>query len=347
MPPEPRALPRAPADALGPTGPRFGAYAGSLGKVDLSSLAPEGMMAGLRHAARLKRWQRVVLVTEGHLVVVGVLAAGPLVSGSTWVVDRATGAVLFDRTASGLPGLTAAVGDRPGAGARVSFVAPGMALSLERRSDRFQLAVDLGDGLALEARLETRGAPEPFSLVAPLPESGLRAAQVAGPLAVEGWLTVRGQTVDLSGGRAALDYGAGLFPREAAWRKVTALGAGPGGAPLLLQLCEGLGPPGGEDETFGDDVLLSGDGPRRLPPVAVEADPQAASAPWRLVSLDGAVDLTFQPQATHREGRRLLLLSLELVQLAGTLSGRVPGPDGRPLQVEGLAALAEDLTARW
>ena len=81
--------------------------------------------------------------------------------------------------------------------------------------------------------------------------------------------------------------------------------------------------------------------------VVVEADPRAASAPWRVVSLDGAVELTFSPAASHREGRDLLLASLQVTQLAGTLSGRIPGPDGAPLTLDGLPALAEDLTARW
>lgn len=345
MPPDQRPLPRAPASALGPTGPRFGAYAGSLGRVDLAPLAPQGLLASLRHAARVKRWQRVLLVTEGHLVVVGVLEAGPLAGGAAWVVDRATGEVLFDHAATGLAGVTAQVGERPGAGARVSFVAPGMSLSLERRSDRFQLAVDLGEALTVEARLETRGAPDPFCLVAPLPESGLRAAQLTGPLPLEGRLTVRRRPSDLAGGLAVLDYGAGVFPRESAWRKVTALGRLPGGRSVALHLADGLDGP--EPDDGGEGVLLGGAGPVRLPPVVVEADPRAASASWRVVSLDGAVELTFSPAASHREGRDLLLASLQVTQLAGTLSGRIPGPDGEPLTLAGLPALAEDLTARW
>ncbi len=341
----PRPLPRAPADALGPTGPRLGAYAGSLGRVDWSALAPEGLLASVRHAARVKRWQRVLLVGPSHLVVATVLDGGAVAGGSLWVVDRATGEVRWDRSATGLPGLNARVGERPGAGARVSFAGPGFELRLERRSDRYQLDADLGADLELEVLLDARGTPEPFALVAPLPEAGVRASQVGGPLTVTGALTLRGERHPLDGGLAVLDYGAGLFPRESAWRKVTAAGRLPGGRPVALHLAEGL--EGVEPDDGGEDVLLLGAGPTRLPAVAVQADPASASAPWRLASADGSVDLTFQPAASHREARQLLLVSASLTQLCGTLTGRLPGPLGAPLEVEGLPAVAEDLSARW
>ena len=341
----PRSLPRAPADALGPTGPRLGAYAGSLGRVDLSALAPEGLLASVRHAARLKRWQRVVLAGPAHLLCATVLDAGAVAGGSLWVVDRASGEVRWDRAVTGLPGLNAKVGERPGAGARVTFAGPGFALSLERRSDRYQLEADLGEALRLEVLLDARGAPEPFALVAPLPEEGVRAAQLGGPLAVSGTLTLRGERHRLDGGLAVLDYGAGLFPRQAAWRKVTGVGRLADGRPVAVHLAEGL--EGAAPDDGGEDVLLLGAGPLRLPAVAVQADPGSASASWRLASADGAVDLTFQPAASHREGRELLLVSTAVTQLAGTLSGRVPGPGGGPLLLDGLPAAAEDFSARW
>jgi hypothetical protein len=43
----------------------------------------------------------------------------------------------------------------------------------------------------------------------------------------------------------------------------------------------------------------------------------------------------------------MLLVSLSTSQLAGELSGTVPGPGGRPLQLGGLACVLEDRTARW
>jgi len=342
----PAPLPRAPGDALGPTGaPRLGAYQGSLGKVDLSSLAPPGLIASMRHAARVKRWQRVMLGTAGHVVSLSIVDAGALAGGGIWVADRATGEVVFDRSAGGVSGLSARIGARPGPGARATFAAPGMELRLERRSDRFQLEADLGSSLSLEAFLDARGAPEPFALVAPMPGDGLRAAQVTGPLPVQGVLSVRGRRTSLDGGLGVITFGAGLFPRESAWRTVSAAGRLPGGRPVALHLAEGL--PGLADGDGGEDVLLLDRGPLRLPPVSFQADPGSLTAPWRIASQDGAVDLAFRPLASHREARELLLVSLRTTQLAGELTGRLPGPGGGPLELEGLPAVVEDLAARW
>jgi hypothetical protein len=313
--------------------------------VDLSPLAPAGLLASLRHAVREKRWHQALLATPDHLLAVGVLDAGALAVGTVWVVDRARGEVVFDRAAAGLPGLNSRIGVRPGVGARTSFAAPGMEVVLERRSDRFQLTVELAVDLTLRVLLDTRGAPDPFALVAPLPEGGVRAAQQTGPLAVEGDLTIRGTRHRLVGALAALDFGVGLFQEEVAWRKVTAVGHLGDGRPLLLHLAEGLD--GVEPQDGGEDVILVGPGPFPLPPVVVEADPQTPTAAWRLASQDGAVALTFQPSASHRESRELLLVSTRRTQLLGSLSGRIPGPDGGALELTAVPALAEDLSARW
>ncbi len=346
MPVIPLLLLRAPADALGPTGePRLGRYLGSLGRVELASLAPEGMVASLRHAARSKRWQRVLLALPGHLLFLEILDGGTLAGGSAWIAERTSGEVLFDRDAAGVTGLNVRVGERPGAGARASFTAPGVALGLERRADRYRLTADLGSSLQLDVMLDTHEAPEPFSLVAGLPEGGLRAAQVTGPLPVEGTLEVRGRPVPLAGGLAVLEYGAGLFPREVGWRKVTAVGRLGDGRPVALHLVDGL--PGASNEDGADDVLLVGRGPVALPPVVVEIDPGTATASCRILSSDGSVDLSFKPAAAHRDSRGLLLVSLATTQLAGELSGTLPGPGGKPLQLSGLPCVLEDREARW
>jgi len=63
---------------------------------------------------------------------------------------------------------------------------------------------------------------------------------VSGPLPVQGALFVRGRRYPLDGGLGVLHFGAGLFPREAAWRTVSAAGRLPDGRPLALHLAEGL-----------------------------------------------------------------------------------------------------------
>ena len=93
--------------------------------------------------------------------------------------------------------------------------------------------------------------------------------------------------------------------------------------------------------------MLLGPGPMALPPVSFLSDPSSPTGPWRVSSADGRVDLTFRPVADHREARELFFVSLKTEQLAGELSGRLPGLDGAPLEVSGLAALVEERAVRW
>jgi hypothetical protein len=286
-----------------------------VGRVALSSLAPDGLAARLRHAARQKLWQRALLVLPHHLVFVELLDAGALAGGSAWVLERDTGAVRFDRGAGGVSGLNGQVGERPGPGARASFTAPGIAMTLERRSDRFRLTADLGQSFQLDALLDTRGAPEPFALIGPLPEDGLRAVQVSGPLPLAGTMSLRGRSHELDGGLGVLEYGAGLFPHACGWRKLTAAGRLADGRAVALHLADGPAVAG--DEDGGENALLLGSHPAGLPAVMIELDPNTSTTPCRILSRDGSVDLVFNPLATHHENRGLLVASLSTTQLAG------------------------------
>jgi hypothetical protein len=222
-------------------------------------------------------------------------------------------------------------------------------MELERRSDRFRLTADLGESFSLDAMLDTRGAPEPFALIGPLPEDGLRTVQLSGPLALSGHMGLRGQRLGLEGGLGVLEFGAGLFPHACGWRKLTAAGRLPDGRAVAIHLADGLPDApteeGGVDG--GENALLLGPDPTVLPPVVIELDPTTTTAPCRLLSRDGSLDLLFSPLASHHESRGLVLASLATNQLAGELSGRVPGPGGEPLELAGLAGVLEDRTVRW
>jgi len=339
----PRPLPRAPTDAIGPEGPRLGRHAGWLGRADLSSLSPPGLLDSLRHALRERRWQRALLCGRDHLVLVHLEDGGPLASGLLWVVEQGSGRVLVEQAAVGLPGVSGQVGDRPGAGARASFAATGLTLALERRSDRFQLDAAAGE-VRLAATLDTRGAPDPQALVALTGEDGLRVAQVSGPLALGGWLEVAGVRHRLEGGAAALDFASAVLPAAAAWRRLTAIS--PAGAPSrLLHLAAGPDTGAaarGPGDHPGESVLLGPGGPVPLPPVILE--PAAEPGRWHATG-GGGLALTFRAAAIHREARERLGRSSQRTFLVGTLAGRLPAEEGGFLEVGEWPAMAEDFAS--
>jgi len=335
-------LPDAPPALLDPAGaPRLGAYAGSLPEVDLAALAAPGLAGRLRHLARAKRWTYALAVSDGVLAALAIVEAGWFAGGFAWALDRATGTVLWEGSAAGLPGRHAAVNGRPAEGARARLAAGGLALSVERDGTRWRLAASAGKAFALDAALDAAGAPAPFTLVAPVPGGGVRVTQKAAALAASGAVRAAGRTFSLDGGSGGVDFTAGLLARETSWRWAFGTGRA-GGAPLGFNLCEGFGIPPGDP---GENAAFAGGAPWRLPPVAFGVGGE--SSPWRISSAGGEVDLAFRPAGAHRESRHLGILSTRFTQVAGTFEGRIPLPGGGAVAVSGFPGVVEDHWARW
>ncbi len=330
-------FPPAPPAALGPDGaPRFGAFAGAIGRVDVAPLAGGGVRGLLRRALRLKRWQWGCAATDAVLVSFAVFDAGFVVGAFAFAVDRASGEKVLDGGWLGLPGLSGSVGDHPGTGARAVFAAAGTTLRFERRSDRYQASLAL-PGAAMELSLDTRGAPAPFSLVAPVPGGAVNVTQKAGALPCAGELRCRDRAWSLDGGLGGLDYTQGLLARSTEWRWAFGVGRLADGTPLALNLVEGF-----NDGEPGENVLLAGRGPSPLPACAFAPAAGGMEKGCRIASADGRVDLEFRGGPSHRESRNLLLVRSRFVQVAGAFAGTLPGPDGVPLRVAALPGVAEE-----
>lgn len=329
------ALPPCPAALLDPRGaPLLGAFAGSHAAPDLGALARSGLAGRLRHLLRAKRWVYALAVSEEVLAAVAIVEAGYFSGGFAWAVDRRTGALVLEASAAGLPA-AGRVAPRAGAGARLT--ARGLAASLEPEGRALALHVRAG-GATVDAVLDPAGAPAAFTLVAPVPGAGLRATTKAAGLAVRGAVSAGGRTLSLDGGAGGVDFTAGVLARNTSWRWAFAPGR-PGSGVPGFNLCEGFGVP---PDDPGENAGFAG-APYRLPPVTFRIG--GTRAPW---SLSGpGLDLTFEPQGAHAEARNLGVVTTRFVQVAGTFTGWLPGPDGARLRVAGLPGVVEDHWARW
>jgi hypothetical protein len=332
----------APSSPLGPAGePRYGGYFGSLERADLAPLAGQGVKGLLTRTLRRKRWQWGMVATDEVLAAMAIVDAGYAAFAFAFAADRAAGTMLFDRKYPGLPGLSAAVGDRPGIGARAFLDLPGRRLAIERRGERYHLSAALGGTARLDCLLDTRGAPAPFALVAPVPGGAANVTQKAGALPASGTLECRGRTFSLDGGFGGLDYTQGILARRTRWRWAFAAGRHPDGSPLSFNLVEGFN--AGE---VTENVVFRGAGPAPLPACAFRFE-DGPTSPCRIASADGRVDLLFRPGPGHREQMNLLLVRSRFFQVSGSFAGRVPGPGGRELAFESLPGVVEDQDVTW
>ncbi len=335
-------LPAAPLDAIAPSGePRFGAYAGSLERVGLTRAAPASRVRG---ALARKRWTFLFAASEEAMIAAAVVEAGWFAAGFAWVLDRSLGALAVDLSAAGLPGLNARVDERPGVGARARFSGVGLRIDVERLDDRYALSLVARNGITADVLLDARGAPDPFVLVTPVAGPGVRVTQKSGALAASGSVRIGGRTLRFEGGMGGVDATHGYLARETAWRWAFGTGRMAGGEPVAFNLAEGFaGVPAGDP---GENALFGARATVRLPPVAFSWDRDYPLAPWRVRSADGRVDLAFAPVAVHREVKNLGVLRSRFSQVAGTFTGRLPGPAGS-VEVAGLPGVVEDHWARW
>lgn len=339
---EPSTLPPSPADAIAPSGePRLGAFAGSLERIQLARAAPPGWLHG---TLQRKRWIYFFAASDEAMVAAAVVEAGWFAAGFAWVLDRSLGALVVDRSAAGLPGLNARVGDRPGTGARGRFSGLGLKIDVVGRDGGYDLELVGRHGLHGLIALDTRGAPPPFVLVTPVAGRGVRVTQKAGGLRASGTVRVGGRELRLDGGSGGVDSTHGFLARETAWRWAFATGRLPGGAPIAFNLAEGFaGVPEGDS---GENAIFRSFGTARLPPVTFSFDRHHPRSPWRVASAGGAVDLVFAPLAVHREERNLGVLRSRFAQVSGTFTGQLPGPNGA-VDVAALPGVVEDHWALW
>jgi len=133
---------------------------------------------------------------------------------------------------------------------------------------------------------------------------------------------------------AGLDYTHGLLARETAWR--WAFAGGRAGSHLVaFNFSDGF------LQGEGENVVWIDGEPQAAGPVRFSL-PEAPLGSWRVQSVDGRVDLTFQAEGYRAQTVDLKVITSRYLQPFGTFSGTVNG-----IAVDGLPGVAEDHAARW
>ena len=346
-------LPPAPSSVIDPQGrPRFGTYAGEMPRVDFSAFREEQSSAVpwprfLSH----KKWIYSLIATPEVLVVTNIADLGYTALGFVVAVDLAERRPLSDDGFLGLPRLLAHVGDSPGRGADASFRTLGAELNVQRgaTADRFTLDADvlglraqMGSPLRLRAEILAEGAAPPLGVVAPVEGNKLNVTQKHAGLLAFGTLVAGGKSYSLNGGVAGIDYTQGLLARQTAWRWAMAAGRLSDGTPVGFNLVEGFNDAQGTSE----NALWVGNRLVPLGPARFEYTPSDPLEAWRVVTLDGSVDLSFKPIWVHREERDLKWAKSKFIQPLGHFSG-VFQLDGHSVRVEKLPGVTEDQDVLW
>ena len=341
-----RTLTPAPDDALDPATlePRFGSYRGRLSRIE-AGRAARGPFAGLARIARHKRWLFLVIAREPVIVALTVLRFGYASNAFAFVYHTGERRMLAESSSLG-PAFAAAVGDTGGKGVHARFrfgsfrtsVVAGPGTGPGRQGERACEVRLSAKGLELSARLDATGAPPAIAAVASV-AGGFVATEKRALLSATGEAVVAGRRFTLDGGLAGCDYTQGLLPRHTAWHWAFALGLAKGGEPFALNLVEGHV---GEAECaawFLGDVHPLAEG-------RFQFDRSRPLEPWRVATVDGAVDLVFSPGGMHAERKNLGIIRSRFVQPVGTYSGTVRLGD-RSIELEAMPGVVEDQDVLW
>lgn len=348
------ALPAAPSvveDASG--APRFGTYRGGLDLVDLGKLRGPFQPSAVGRVLTHKKWHYTFIATPEVAVLAAIVDLTYTSNAFVLALDYASGRVLTDASALGLPWPMVQVNGRPGAGAEASFTRPDGRWRMWRApgDERFHGHVRVGvrapfvkPKLEVTWELLAAGGPPPLTVIAPVEDGGVvNVTQKWAGLLASGLLEVDGRRFVLDGGVGGMDYTNGYLARRTAWRWAFVNGRLEDGTSFGLNLVEGF------NETRDDvneNALWVGGQLYPLARARFSWNPTAVLDTWQVRTVDGALDLTFKPFAAHQEVRDLGLVKSSFKQPVGTWSGTVK-VGGRTLTLRDAPGVAEDQSMLW
>lgn len=317
-------------------GPHFGSFEGGLPRMDFGPI-PKGRLWKLVHG---KRWTYVAIADDRVFAGMAVVSLSYAATAIAFVLDRATGELLVDRSALG-PAAAVTFEDRGDGQRSARFELGRTRLSLS--DDEVLVDLDAGGGdpsTHIMARA-SGAAATPISAVVPI-EGGYANATEKRIVPVTGEIVSAGRRFLLGAERpaiAAYDHTAGFLARHTAWRWALGAGYDESGERVAFNLVEGFV---GEPECggwVGDRLVALGEG-------RFQFDLARPTEPWRVTTTCGAVDLLFTPAAIHAEDKDMLVVRSKFVQPIGSFAGTLR-LDGVVRKVSGLPGVTEHQDVLW
>lgn len=335
-------LPLAPAPTEAVDGggkPALGVYRGTLAHVGLERWATP-----FQRRWRRKHWQYVAVVSEEVVAAAAVADLGYVGLAFALAWDRRNKRWY---EAQSLTPLAMGIASQGGpAGGSLHWSDKAGAILMERNSDARTVVANVetpaGD-LQLDLALPPAGkGPEPLSVVARLFPHGLNVTHKEAGVDVRAVVSLSRRKIALDPQRtlALFDWSEGVPPYRTQWKWAMGAGRAVGGARIAFNLCLGFNDYDETENAIWVDGKLHRVGRVKF---TVPAD----DGVWRVYTADGALDLSFEPEAQRQANDNFLLVVSQYRQPVGRYRGWLPAADGSKLEIEEASGVAEDHVARW
>lgn len=222
-----------------------------------------------------------------------------------------------------------------------SFAARRTRLRITPRTGGRSISVAAGD--AVVANIEFDNDSDPLRLASPAGYSGWVFTRKSAGLSASGEIRWGDRIWRCDQHtRGTVDWSCGFMRRETAWNWACLAGCLADGTSVGLNLATGVNESGMTENALWLDGRCI-----KLDFARFEFDRYDQTAPWRVTTSDGRVDLRFVPSGVRKERLDAWVLASNFRQYAGTFEGFVVGDGGKKIPVTGLRGLMEDHFARW
>ncbi len=193
--------------------------------------------------------------------------------------------------------------------------------------------------------MEDLGRYQPLVQVSPVaPNRPFYTHKNACP--VEGRVAIGGREVRLDPERdvALMDTQKTYYPYRTFWKWATFGGHDASGRLLGMNACNNFII---DDEEYNENCTWVDGEITLLAAARFEFDERAVLEPWKVRSTDGGMDLSFRPRGERHGKISIGAVMSDFHQPFGEFEGKMPGPGGTGVGVEGLFGLCEYHLARF
>lgn len=297
---------------------------------------------------RIKRWDYYGITTKNHYFSFTVSDIGYLGMVFAYVIDFETKSMHEETVA--IPFAKGVEIVRNSTEGITQYENKNVKLRFNTTNDQRKLSISWKKffqekDLRAEFELSQPSGHESMNLVLPIETQRFYFNRKINCLSAQGWIEYLGQRMELTPDSALgnLDWGRGVWAYDSFWVWASASGFTSDQQTIGLNMGFGFGDPSAASENA---FILNGK-IYKLGIIKFSYTSEDFMHPWKMVSEDQRVNLTFTPFFDRHAKTDAKILNSEVHQIFGKYAGSLVTDEGQTLEIHDLIGFAEEHHARW
>jgi hypothetical protein len=333
-------------ELVSPNGrPLFGIYKSPLRRLNAENLRCYGnnelsaLSNKLIRLFRLKRWQYLGICSEEFIFGLAVVDLGYLSNMFCYIFDRKANHLSeYDRIQP--LGLNTQIEGSSIAGS-VCFKAKGTSIEIENKDKEIHLHISINNGCSGEIIFYKY--QEPLSLITRVGRHGFNYTHKEAGIPVCGLIQFNGNRyeVGIHSSYGVLDYTFGYLSRHTFWNWAAGGGIDENKRRIGFNLVAGVNETGFTENAYWINGKMV-----KTDVVDFQYDDLNLSSPWKIVSNDGKVDLTFYPEGERKANINAGPILSRFHQPFGKFEGCLKEGDSK-VRIKQAIGFTEEHEAKW